>query len=72
VKEMPMTSKQLIRLLKKHGFNVVSQNGSHVKLKNYDTGSTVIVPYHAKDLKKGLEQEIIKQAGINTRGDNNA
>ena len=33
-------------------------------MKNSDTGKTVIVPYHAKDLKKGLEQEILKQAGL--------
>ena len=41
-----------------------SQNGSHVKLKNSVTEKTVIVPYHSKDLKKGLEQAILKQAGL--------
>ena len=30
---MPLTSKQMIKLLKKKGFIVISQNGSHVKLK---------------------------------------
>ena len=61
---MPLTSKQMIKLLKKNGFEIVSQNGSHIKLKNQITGICVIVPCHCKDLKKGLEQAILKQAGI--------
>ncbi len=61
---MPMTPKEMIQLLKKNGFEEVSQNGSHIKLKNPETERTVIVPYHSKDLKKGLEQAILKQAGI--------
>lgn len=61
---MPMTSKEMIKLLKKNDFETVSQNGSHVKMVNPNTGKTVIVPYHAKDLKKGLEQAILKQAGL--------
>lgn len=61
---MPMSPKEMLKLLKENGFNVISQNGSHVKLKNPETGKTVIVPYHSKDLKKGLEQAILKQAGV--------
>jgi len=61
---MPITSKEMIKKLKKNGFRIVSQNGSHVKLTNEITNKTVIVPYHCKDLKKGLEQAILKQAGI--------
>ena len=30
---MPMTPKEMIRLLKKNGFKEVGQNGSHVKMK---------------------------------------
>ena len=54
----------MLKLLKENGFETVSQNGSHVKLNNQKTGRTVIVPYHSKDLKKGLEQVILKQAGL--------
>ncbi|MCI8572274.1 MAG: type II toxin-antitoxin system HicA family toxin [Lachnospiraceae bacterium] len=61
---MPMTSMEMIKHLKKNGFETVSQNGSHVKMKNSQTGKTVIVPYHSKDLKKGMEQAILKQAGL--------
>ncbi len=61
---MPMTPKEMIKLLKKNGFQEISQNGSHVKMENPENKRTVIVPYHSKDLKKGLEQAILKQAGL--------
>lgn len=64
---MPMTPREMVRLLEENGFVQVSSNGSHRKLRNPQTGKTVIVPYHAKDLKKGLEQAILKQAGIQRR-----
>lgn len=61
---MPMTAREMIKHLKDNGFVEVSQNGSHVKLKNPETGHQTIVPYHSKALKKGLEQTILKQAGL--------
>ncbi|HIU03078.1 MAG TPA: type II toxin-antitoxin system HicA family toxin [Candidatus Onthocola gallistercoris] len=61
---MPMTPKEMIKLLKKNGFQEISQNGSHVKMENPENKRTVIVPYHSKDLKKGLEQALLKQAGL--------
>lgn len=61
---MPMTSQEMIKHLKNNGFIVISQNGSHVKLRNQTTGKQVIVPYHSKTLKKGTEQAILKQAGL--------
>ena len=61
---MPMTAKEMVKLLKKNGFMEIGQNGSHIKLKNPETERTVIVPYHSKDLKKGMEQAILKQAGL--------
>ncbi len=61
---MPMTPREMMKHLKKNGFEEISQNGSHVKMKNQTTGNTVIVPYHSKAMKKGLEQAILKQAGL--------
>lgn len=61
---MPLTSKEMIKKLKSFGFEIVSQNGSHVKLVNSETNRTVIVPFHCKDLKPGLEKAIFRQAGI--------
>lgn len=61
---MPMTPKEMAKLLKQNGFIEVGQAGSHKKFKNQETGRTVVVPYHSKDLKKGMEQAILKQAGL--------
>lgn len=61
---MPMTPKEMIKLLKQNGFKEISQNGSHVKLKNMETDRQTIVPLHNKSLKKGLEHTILKQAGL--------
>ena len=61
---MPLTPKQMIKLLKKNGFVEVSQNGSHIKMRNNKNGIQVIIPYHSKTMKKGLEEAILKQAGL--------
>ena len=61
---MPLTPREMIKCLKKNGFKKVSQNGSHIKLKNEKTCKQVIVPYHSKVMKKGLEQAILKEAGV--------
>ena len=53
---MPMTPKQMICLLKQHGFVLVNSNGSHHKFYNPTTNRSTTVPYHAKDLKPGTEK----------------
>ncbi len=62
---MPMTPKEMIQILKQNGFQYVkSNNGSHQKYFNPVTNVTVSIPVHCRDLKKGLEQAILKQAGL--------
>lgn len=61
---MPMTPKEMIKHLERNGFEIIGQNGSHIKLRNQATNKQTIVPYHSKPLKKGLEQAILKQAGL--------
>lgn len=55
--------KEFIRRLKKHGFRIDHQTGSHITLID-DNGHRIIVPYHVKDMKKGLLFGLIKQAGF--------
>ena len=62
--KMPITPKDMVKLLKQHGFVEVSQKGSHIKMWNEQTGKQTVVPMHCKDLGKGLEQAILKQAGL--------
>lgn len=61
---MPMTPKEIVKLLKENGFVEMRQNGSHKVFENKETGKIAVVPFHCKDLKKGTEQNILKQAGL--------
>lgn len=61
---MPMTSKQMIKLLKKHGFIEIRKAGSHRIYKHPLTNQCTVVPFHMKDLPKGTERNILKQAGL--------
>ena len=61
---MPMTPREIIRLLEANGFHKVRSCGSHFFFRNESTKATVLVPMHAKDLGKGLEQKILKDAGL--------
>lgn len=50
--KLPVVSgKELVKAFRKIGFVLISQKGSHIKLKHPD-GRTVIIPDH-KSIKKG-------------------
>jgi predicted RNA binding protein YcfA (HicA-like mRNA interferase family) len=59
-----MTPTEMERKLKKNGFVFVRSNGSHRIYENPTTKKSTVVPFHSKELKKGLEQGILKQAGL--------
>lgn len=67
-KYSPVSAKELIKLLERNGFSVVSQRGSHIKLcKQLNSGKiTLIVPNH-KVIKKGTYYSIVKASGIPTK-----
>ena len=44
--------------------NEIQRRRTFAIISHPDAGKTIIVPYHSKDLKKGLEQAILKQAGL--------
>lgn len=60
----PIPAKKVIKLLKKIGFEVVRQRGSHVILKHPD-GRVTVVPVHSgEDIGRGLLSKIIKDTKI--------
>ena len=61
---MPMKPREMIKLLQDNSYVEVSQNGSHKKMYRKETNTTIIVPVHSTELKKGTEQQILKQAGL--------
>ncbi|WP_338343018.1 type II toxin-antitoxin system HicA family toxin [Fructobacillus fructosus] len=52
----------MIKRLKREGFRVISYKGSHVMLQKGIHYTEV--PMHVKELPKGLERAILKQAGL--------
>ena len=60
-----MKYSELLRLLKKDGWYGVRQSGSHVIVKHPTKQGSIPVPFHgSKEVKKGLLNAILKQAGI--------
>jgi predicted RNA binding protein YcfA (HicA-like mRNA interferase family) len=58
-----MTGKEMIKLLRKHGWELDRISGSHhIMIKGR---MTLSVPVHGnKDLKKGTQQALLKEGGI--------
>ena len=58
--------RDVIQLLEKDGWVMVSQKGSHRKYKHPEKKGRVIVPYHCggKDVPPGALNSILKQAGL--------
>jgi predicted RNA binding protein YcfA (HicA-like mRNA interferase family) len=58
---MERSSKQIIKRLRKEGFELVSIRGSHHKYRKDDR--TIIVPHPKKDLPVGTARSIARMAG---------
>jgi len=52
----------MLKLLLRNGWIVDRINGSHHTM--VKSGKTIVVPVHSKDLGKGLESKILKEAGL--------
>jgi mRNA interferase HicA len=54
-----------LSLLLKDGWIVVSTRGSHLKMKHPSKPGVIVFPNHgAKEMGKGLEKKICKDAGL--------
>lgn len=59
-----ITPKKLVSFLKKQGFFIDRQSGSHMILIHSDKQRRVVVPIHTKDVPKGTLLSILKMAGF--------
>ena len=55
---------QVVRALERAGFEIDHQTGSHVVMRRARDGCRVVVPWHNRDLGRGLTLQIIKSAGL--------
>ena len=61
-----MNSRQIIKELKRAGFELVKVSGDHHKFK-HENGKIIIVPHPKKDLPIGTARNIYKMAGLEWR-----
>ena len=59
-----LTPRELVAALKRAGFVEHRQRGSHLFLRHTETNLPVMVPIHARDIKRGTLKGILKQAGL--------
>jgi len=60
-----MKCSELLRILKKDGWYVISQKGSHMKLEHPVKPNRIIFPSHgSQEVGKGMENRILKDAGL--------
>lgn len=60
-----MTAHEVETLLRRHGFHLISQKGSHRKWRSENLGLQVIVPEHrGRQLPLGTLRNILKNADI--------
>ena len=55
---------QVVRALERAGFEIDHQTGSHVVMRHASGGRRIVVPWHNRDLGRGLTLQIIKSAGL--------
>ena len=56
--------REVVKKLKKLGFVEHHQVGSHLTMKQLDTGKRAVVPMHLRDIKKGTLLSLLREAGI--------
>lgn len=62
---MPLTGKELAKIAKQNGWREIRVTGSHHHFVKDGFSTIVTIPIHGnKDLKKGLEQKILKDLGL--------
>jgi predicted RNA binding protein YcfA (HicA-like mRNA interferase family) len=59
------SSDEVVKVLRRHDFVLVSQKGSHAKYRKVGNPTrTVIVPMGRKNLRVGTFHSIVEQAGL--------
>lgn len=61
---MPITPKEMERIILADGWVLKSQVGSHRHYIHPIKSGKVTIAFHGKDLPKGTENSILKQAGL--------
>ena len=55
---------KVVKALRKAGFEVDHQTGSHIIMYRVVTKDRAVVPYHSRDIKPGTLNSLLKEANI--------
>ena len=58
-----LSGRKLVKVFENMGYEKISQRGSHIKMKNYETESVIIIPDH-KEVDRWTLKTILKQAEL--------
>lgn len=62
---MPLSGKQMVKLLSENGWRLLRINGSHHVMMKPGVARSISVPVHGNQtLPTGTEKSILKQAGL--------
>lgn len=61
---MPLKPRDMEKIILADGWILKSQEGSHRHYVHPNKLGKVTIPFHNKDLTKGVEKSILKQAGL--------
>ena len=61
-----ITPQQLIKALRRIGFEIDHQRGSHVVLRHLLDHRMVVIPMHGRDIPKGTLKGMLKDIGLDT------
>ena len=61
---MPLKPREMEKIILADGWVFKSQEGSHRHYIHPNKPGKVTIPFHCKDLTKGTEKSILKQAGL--------
>jgi predicted RNA binding protein YcfA (HicA-like mRNA interferase family) len=62
-----LTARQILKILRKHGFEPERQSGSHMVLRHPDGRRTTVPVHSQRDLGKGLLRQILKDAELTVK-----
>lgn len=57
------SSKDMVKILEKLGFDEIRQKGSHKSFR-HDDGRMTVIPFHDEDLGRGLIRKILRDIEI--------
>jgi predicted RNA binding protein YcfA (HicA-like mRNA interferase family) len=58
-----LSGRKLVKVFKNMGYEKIAQRGSHIKMRNSETESVIIIPDH-KEVDRWTLKTILKQAEI--------